>query len=503
MKIIRIVALLASVATALVIKVPDDFPTIQQGLNNAGVGDTVLVRQGRYEEQITWPSRDGIRLYSEFGPDSTVIDANGAGRVMTIGSSATRATEVRGFTITGGNTNRAAGIDCQGSPAIIGNRITGNISRGSRNHGGGIYISYQTSPLVMGNEITRNVCSDTQTWNYGGGIYVGMRASPEICYNLINKNECSQGYWNYGAGIYCDLQSQPFIYQNVITDNLDTLGDRGHGAGIDVETQARALIFANIIAGNRCRSGLWNYGGGIKIAGNAALINNTITGNRCAGGNWNDGGGVYCDYNDSTLLKNNIIVQNSSAGASGIYNSGGAVFSTFNDVWGNVGGNYYGLSAGPGDISQDPLFTTGQRGGYYLSQTVSGQPQTSPCVDAGDTLLWTWPANLDSLLKSWTTRTDSAYDGGRLDMGFHYPTGHPVGIAGQPPNGVAARPRATVVRGVLDLAPAGFGTEAGLFLIDAAGRQVMRLVPGRNDVSRLSPGVYFVTTAAPRRVVKL
>jgi len=29
-------------------------------------------------------------------------------------------------------------------------------------------------------------------------------------------------------------------------------------------------------------------------------------------------------------------------------------------------------------------------------------------------------------------------------------------------------------------------------LLDAAGRRVLSLKPGRNDVSRLTPGVYFV-----------
>jgi hypothetical protein len=51
----------------------------------------------------------------------------------------------------------------------------------------------------------------------------------------------------------------------------------------------------------------------------------------------------------------------------------------------------------------------------------------------------------------------------------------------------------TIVRGVLflpgDRRPAT-GDRAAL--IDIAGRKVMRLKPGANDVSQLSPGVYFV-----------
>jgi len=59
--------------------------------------------------------------------------------------------------------------------------------------------------------------------------------------------------------------------------------------------------------------------------------------------------------------------------------------------------------------------------------------------------------------------------------------------------------RATVIRGVLVMP--GLGTRSGLSdnpvmsraaLLDVGGRKVMDLRPGANDVSRLSPGVYFV-----------
>jgi hypothetical protein len=59
-------------------------------------------------------------------------------------------------------------------------------------------------------------------------------------------------------------------------------------------------------------------------------------------------------------------------------------------------------------------------------------------------------------------------------------------------------PNATVVRGVLDL-PRDMTEVSGISdrvprpaLLDAAGRRVLDLKPGPNDVSRLAPGVYFV-----------
>jgi hypothetical protein len=69
----------------------------------------------------------------------------------------------------------------------------------------------------------------------------------------------------------------------------------------------------------------------------------------------------------------------------------------------------------------------------------------------------------------------------------------------------------TIVRGVLCLQ--GLGTRSGLSnnpvmsraaLLDAAGRKVLDLTPGPNDVSRLVPGVYFMHrdhTARPSRLL--
>ncbi|MBM3331582.1 VCBS repeat-containing protein [candidate division WOR-3 bacterium] len=52
--------------------------------------------------------------------------------------------------------------------------------------------------------------------------------------------------------------------------------------------------------------------------------------------------------------------------------------------------------------------------------------------------------------------------------------------------------QATLVRGVLLLPASGVERQASSVLLDASGRRLMSLRPGPNDVSRLSPGVYFV-----------
>jgi hypothetical protein len=68
--------------------------------------------------------------------------------------------------------------------------------------------------------------------------------------------------------------------------------------------------------------------------------------------------------------------------------------------------------AGEGNIDADPLFVTGPLGDYFLSHCSAGQPEDSPCVDAGD------PA---SEIIEGTTRIDLIEDLNIVDMGYHYP----------------------------------------------------------------------------------
>jgi len=73
------------------------------------------------------------------------------------------------------------------------------------------------------------------------------------------------------------------------------------------------------------------------------------------------------------------------------------------------------------------------------------------------------------------------------------------------PQAAGLKPQATVVRGVLVLGAANSRqhTAYRAELLNIARRRVMSLKPGANDVSGLSPGVYFVREEpqAVRKVV--
>ena len=56
----------------------------------------------------------------------------------------------------------------------------------------------------------------------------------------------------------------------------------------------------------------------------------------------------------------------------------------------------------------------------------------------------------------------------------------------------SSRPTTTIARGYLHLSASGVKRGASSVLLDAAGRKVMELHAGANDVRRLAPGVYFI-----------
>ena len=66
----------------------------------------------------------------------------------------------------------------------------------------------------------------------------------------------------------------------------------------------------------------------------------------------------------------------------------------------------------------------------------------------------------------------------------------------QMPHAIRPRREPTIVRGILNLQSATCNLKSEMALLDASGRQVLPLLPGANDVSRVPPGVYFVHDAS-------
>ncbi|KPL07663.1 hypothetical protein AMJ86_03520 [bacterium SM23_57] len=212
------------IAAATIIHVPGDYLTIQQGVNAASPGDTVMVDAGFYEENIQMT--EGITLIGA-GWDSTTIDGRGITDVI----SAVNVINIiiEGFTIQ--NSNQGGS-----SPGNIGIHLNPHASTGTkivrycrvRSNGKGIdiwndfggvaYIEHNIicnniydgfDPYLGTTYLTNNTISYNQRdgyhdWAGGGAVYI--------------KNNIFVGNGRYG--IYKHMTTPVYISYNDVWENV-------------------------------------------------------------------------------------------------------------------------------------------------------------------------------------------------------------------------------------------------------------------------------------------
>jgi hypothetical protein len=104
--IVAVLCLVVPITHASTIHVPSEQPTIQDGINAAVEGDTVLVAAGTYtgtgNKNITMIDKS-VHVVSESGPGVTKIDCEGSGRAFTIMSHDSGRPLIKGFTFQNGN----------------------------------------------------------------------------------------------------------------------------------------------------------------------------------------------------------------------------------------------------------------------------------------------------------------------------------------------------------------------------------------------------------------
>ena len=86
----------ASVSAARTIYVPDDYEKIQWAVDNASDGDTIIVRDGTYYENVFVNKK--LTIKSENGSENCIVNGRDSD-VFTLKADGIR---IEGFTITGG-----------------------------------------------------------------------------------------------------------------------------------------------------------------------------------------------------------------------------------------------------------------------------------------------------------------------------------------------------------------------------------------------------------------
>ncbi|MEI6749484.1 MAG: choice-of-anchor Q domain-containing protein [Bacteroidota bacterium] len=340
------------------IHVPADFPTIQNGVTAALPGDTVLVTNGLYYEQINFQGKKPLMVASEFLVDgdtshivNTIIDGSQAANpdsasVVYFISGEDTTSIICGFTIRGGKGSYTANTYMD-------------------RDGGGIWISNSGAKIIH-NKITQNVIDDSQPVNgancYGAGICsdVGdLDLWIVIDGNTIEDNTCiSKNEGSEGAGICTYYNSR--ISNNIIKHNsIRSYSDAsGWAAGISCEgdrTWDRTMnVINNLIQENSCEGQIAENGGVLFANVKGCFIDNQVVKNTAISPNANESGksgGLYlwdinCDFTIEgntfransvscqggaiviesdledpykVLLKNNYIIDNSARIGGGLY----------------------------------------------------------------------------------------------------------------------------------------------------------------------------------------
>jgi hypothetical protein len=373
---------------------PPQWTTIQGAIAATSDGDTIIVADGTYYENINFNGM-AITIESANGPAGCVIDGSQIRAVVQFVSNEQTDSVLDGFQITNGvgelyedviwDYYLGGGIFCYWSgPTIKNCWIHGNDPRSQSNfsEGGGIYIGWmgtendgsraKINPVIDSCKIY-----DNEVYGAGGGIYCdltepGWPTTPLLDESItitnceIYNNEDAQigggvAIWRGGFGnaVYFDYN---IVYGNTINTTVGStedaavdiylcvpyvrnnlIYDNEHGGLLILQPYANPTVTCNTIADNNDYAVKYKY---IYFPSVCAAYNNIF---------WDNGDyEVIIDETDNetfTFDYNDI-----KGGSGGIDDNG-----TGNTV------NYYG-----NNINSDPLYNTT----YHI-------PTNSPCKNAG------------------------------------------------------------------------------------------------------------------------
>lgn len=203
MAIIMLVIIVPSLVCATILEVCQDdcfYEKIQAAIDAAVDGDTILVNDGTYVENISFDGNKSIMVQSQNGPVYTKINGAQNGSAVTFHSGTGKNSVLIGFTVSGGN---------------------GTLKADNKRHGGGIYC-VDSSP-----KINKCIISGNGADGYGAGIYCeGINNAPNM--ELVNCTITGNVSVMGGGGIYC-ASSSLVITNCTISANMSKIS---HGGGM-------------------------------------------------------------------------------------------------------------------------------------------------------------------------------------------------------------------------------------------------------------------------------
>lgn len=284
------------------IRVPMHYESIQSALDNAEEGDIILVNKGVYYENLVWPNIRQLKLISQEGRDSTIIDGNDINQVIHKDIGDDLNSLIKGFTIRNGfTTEGGAGIFIDGGYTDL-QDLTIEFNNANDTHisGGGLQLlKYQGS--LSNIEIYNNRASG---WGQvtGGGLFMSLNGKVVLSDLDIRNNVAQGSNSSYGGGLYISStnnDSEILLEDSWLQDNSTSNSSHSNYGGAYLGVNNVLVTKTNFI-NNECIGGSTsNNGGGLAINANEFLVEDCIFWNN----NASDGAGlrIYSDESNGTI----------------------------------------------------------------------------------------------------------------------------------------------------------------------------------------------------------
>ncbi|MEA3499757.1 MAG: T9SS type A sorting domain-containing protein [Candidatus Marinimicrobia bacterium] len=350
------------------------FLKIQSGVDDASVGDTILILPGTYYEGVNVNKSLCIGSNILVTNDTTYIDNTIISvdsildkSALQIENTGKNIVVINGLTLENGEgtnkytNSRGGGIFCNNTNVQLKNLVIKNCTA---DYGAG--LDFTNSDAVLSNVVIES----NLTMGWGGGISSANSELYLFDVNILN-NQASMG-----GGIYS-------IDNSVL--NLQNVNILGNSAikNVTLSPKLGSLYKASDI------QSISNYGGGIHCQNTELTLQNTIVAKNESDGNGSgislsesfvksinstyygnssskNGGAFYLDYNSQAVIVNSILWQNSPQE---IYLKSDSITITYSDIEGGESGivdsGFVDWSAG--NISSDPDFVDTTNNNYNLN----------------------------------------------------------------------------------------------------------------------------------------
>jgi hypothetical protein len=367
--------------SARIIHIPQDFPLIQQAIDNASSGDTLLVQPGIYKEHIDFKGKN-IVLASLFivNQDTsyvskTILDGDRSGTVVDFHSGEDSTASLTGFTIRNGNWDTrgswdngdGAGIRCiqHSSPVLRHLRLTANSGLGV----GAIYC--ENASLKLEDAVIAFNTAMAPTSSNAGAVWA-QYASLDFHNVIIDNNK-----GDYAGGFYC-------VNSKVHLMDVRIINNRGNESwGGNFFRNSTVEIKNSIIANN---SG-WRAGGITCDSSNVELSNTVFSGNS---------GAIYLKNHSTANIRELTVDSNVSAsdGDRGIICAENATLTIFRSaIFNNTYGYGGSITCFDGKatvinctiVGNKSRFSGNQAAGIFLANNSNGGYSSVVLVNS---ILW-------------------------------------------------------------------------------------------------------------------